>query len=64
VEVNLEESFVVHHVELELRPNSVGILRRRFFEFTGPDQIVLTVDPAELNPPVVDSTVVWQRVVR
>ena len=64
VEVNLEERYVVHHVEMELRPNSVGVSRRRFFEFTGPDQIVLTVDPAELRPPVVASTVVWERVVR
>ena len=64
VEVNAEERFVLHHVEIERSPNNVGITRKRFFEFRGPNEILLTVDPAELAAPLVGMTLVWQRVVR
>jgi len=62
VEVNAEEGFVLHHVEIERSPNNVGITRKRFFELRGPDELFLTVDPAELAPPLVGMTLVWRRV--
>ena len=64
VEVNVDEGFVLHHVEMEKSPNAVGVTRKRFFTFNGPDQIVLRVDPAELAPPRTDVTLVWDRVTR
>ena len=63
-EVNLDEGFLLHHVEMEKSPNAVGITRKRFFAFNGPDQIVLRVDPLELAPPRTGVTVVWDRVTR
>jgi len=62
VEINAEERFVLHHVEFAMVPNYSGITRRRFFEFRGPDELVLTVDPVELAPPLVGQTLVWRRV--
>ena len=62
VEVNADQGFVLHHVDLGQYPNDHGIVRKRWFSFDGADRLVLTIDPAELSPPVVESTLVWERV--
>jgi hypothetical protein len=61
VEINSDEGFVLHHVEVERSPNNVGITRKRFYEFRGPDELVLTVDPVELRPGQTSMTLVWRR---
>ncbi len=60
-EIHAREGYVLHYVEVDKVPNSVGIIRKRSFEFRGPDQIALTVDPAELSSPLVGMTLVFQR---
>jgi Lipocalin-like domain len=62
VEVHSEEGFVLHHVDLGQYPNDPGIIRKRWFSFEGPDRLILTVDPAELTPPLVESKLIWERV--
>ena len=62
VEVHAKEGFVLHHVEIEKRPDFVGRTRKRWFTFEGPNRVTLRVDPAELSPPTVESTFVWERV--
>ena len=62
VEVHAKDGFVLHHVEVSTIPNSVGMTRRRYFTFDGPDRVTLRVDPAELPPPFVDVMLVWERV--
>lgn len=62
VEINAGEGYVLHHVELAGIPNSVGIVRRRTFEFRGPDELILSPDPAELSPPQVGMRLTWQRI--
>ena len=64
VEIQAAEGFVLHHVEVDRVPNSVGITRKRSFEFRGPDELVLSVDPAELPPNQTAMNLVWQRVSR
>jgi hypothetical protein len=62
VELNTNEGFVIHHVEIAKGPNAVGIERKRWFEFDGPDRLNLRVEPTENVPPLVESALVWERV--
>jgi Lipocalin-like domain len=62
VEVHAEEGFVLHHVEIDKSPNFVGQTRKRWFAFQGPNRVALRIDTAELTGPVVESTLIWERV--
>ena len=62
VEIHSKEGFVVHHVQIEKTPNIVGRARKRWFTFQGPNRVVLRVDAPELNSPVVEDTLTWDRV--
>ncbi|PYR56492.1 MAG: hypothetical protein DMF91_21745 [Acidobacteria bacterium] len=62
VEIHAKEGFVVHHVEIERSPNRVGLARKRWFTFQGPNRVALRIDTPELNPPVVEDTLIWERV--
>jgi hypothetical protein len=62
VELNTDERFVIHHVEIAKSPNAVGIERKRWFEFDGPDRLNLRVEPTENVPPLVESILVWERI--
>jgi len=64
VEVHPKEGFVIHHVEIENRPNLVGMARKRWFAFQGPNRVSLRIDTPELAAPVVESTLIWERVVK
>jgi hypothetical protein len=61
VEIKADGS-VSHHVEVLARPNLVGTVRKRWFNFMGRNRVALRVDGAELLPPVVEQTLVWARV--
>ena len=56
------EGFVLHHVEVAVRPNLVHVTRKRWFTFEGPNRVTLRIDPSELTPPTVEGTVIWERV--
>jgi hypothetical protein len=62
VEIHANEGFVLHHVDIDKVPNIVGNTRKRWFAFDGPNKLILRIDKAELRPPVVESTLVWERV--
>jgi len=62
VEVHADEGFVLHHVEVDKSPNMIGRTRKRWFSFPAPNRVALRMDPAELSPPVVESTLLWERV--
>lgn len=62
-EVHADEGYALHHVFIDKIPNNVGVVRKRWFEFLGPDRIQLRIDPAELRDPVVKSELIWERVV-
>jgi len=62
VEINLDDGYVIHHVEIAKSPNAVGIERKRWFEFEGPDRLHLRVEPTENVLPLVESALVWERV--
>lgn len=62
VEIHSAEGFVLHHVEIDKSPNLVGRTRKRWFTFQGPDRVALRIDSSELVAPVVESTLIWERV--
>jgi hypothetical protein len=62
VEVRADEGFVLHHVEVDKSPNMIGRTRKRWFTFQGADRLALRMDPSELASPVVESTLLWERI--
>jgi hypothetical protein len=64
VEIHAKEGFMVRHYEMNQTPNAVGKATRRWYTFQGTDRMSLRVDAAELNTPVVESTFIWERVVK
>jgi hypothetical protein len=61
-EIHGSEGFVLHHHQIDRAPNSVGTIAKRWFTFQGPNRLTLRIDAAELSPPVLESTLVWERV--
>ena len=62
-EMHAAEGYVLHHTVIDKVPNAVGAVRKRWFNFEGPDRVVLRIDPAELADPIVESVLLWERVV-
>jgi hypothetical protein len=60
-EVNTEQSYVLHHVELDRIPNNIGQTRKRFFTLSG-NRLTLRIDPAQLPAGIAGTTIVWERV--
>ena len=60
-EVHTKEKYILHHVELDRIPNGMGSTRKRFYTFQG-NRLILRIDPTTLAPPVVGTTVTWERV--
>lgn len=61
-EIHAKEGFVLHHVEIEKSPNLVGMTRKRWFTFKGPNRLSLRIDSSQLAPGMVESTLIWERV--
>jgi adenosylhomocysteine nucleosidase len=61
-EIHAADGFVLHRVDVEKSPLNVGLTRKRWFTFEGPDRLVLRVDPAEIGPATAESRLVWERV--
>ena len=59
-DVDTEEGFLTHHIEISLVPNETGEDARRYFQFVG-EQLVLRPAPP-LPPGVVEYTLTWARV--
>ena len=55
---------MIRHYEINQIPNAVGRATKRWYTFQGIDRMSLRVDSSELNLPLVESTFVWERVVK
>jgi hypothetical protein len=64
VEIHAKEGYVIHHAEVDISPERVGKDKKRWFKFDGPNRVSLRIDPPELAAPVVESTLIWERVVK
>ncbi len=62
VELNAAQGFVLHHVDMDFNPSTVGTIRKRFFSFDGPDRLTLKIDRGELQKGMEESALVWERV--
>jgi hypothetical protein len=61
-EVHAQEGFVIYTEDLDINPRTVGIVRKRWFTFDGPDRLKLTIDAAERGANLQDSSLIWERV--
>ena len=62
VEIHAKEGFIVRHYEINQNPNAVGRSTKRWYTFQGTNRMSLRIDTPELNSPVVESTLIWERV--
>lgn len=62
VEIHAKEGYVIHHVQIDSSPNVVETDRKRWFTFQGPNRVSLRTDPP--NTGTVESTLIWERVVK
>jgi hypothetical protein len=62
VEIHAKEGFLLRHYEINLNPNAVGKATKRWYTFQGTNRMSLRFDAAELKPPVVENTLIWERV--
>jgi hypothetical protein len=61
-EMHAAEGYALHRTIIDKIPNNVSAVRKRWFEFLGPDRLRLRIDEAELRAPVVRSELIWERV--
>lgn len=59
-EVNESERYVVHHIEVDRVPNSIGADRKRFCAVSGNRLVLKAAPPLPSN--VEEWTIVWERV--
>jgi hypothetical protein len=64
LDIHTKEGFMDRRYDINQNPNAVGKATRRWYTFQGASGMSLRVDAAELNAPVVESTFVWERVVK
>jgi hypothetical protein len=64
VEIYAKEGFIVRRYEINQNPNAVGKATKRWYTFQGTSRMSLRIDTPELNSPVVESTLIWERVVK
>ena len=64
VEIHPKEGFIVRQYEIDQIPNAVGRTTKRWYTFQGTNRMSLQIDTPELNLPVVESTLIWERVVK
>ncbi len=64
VEIHAKEGFIIRHYEIDQNPNAVGRATKRWYTFEGINRMSLRIDPPELSSPVVENTLIWERVVK
>jgi hypothetical protein len=64
VEIHAKEGFIIRNYEINQTPNAVGKVTKRWYTFQGPNRMSLRIDAAELNSPMVENTLIWERIVK
>ena len=59
-EVNAEQGYIIHHIEMDAVPNRVGTKQKRFFTFLD-NRLILRPEPP-LPEGVVDYRVTWEHI--
>ena len=63
VEIHAKEGFIIRNYEINQTPNAVGKATKRWYTFEGNNRMSLRIDAAELSAPIVENTLIWERVV-
>ena len=64
IEIHEKEGFLLRHYEMNQTPNAVGKMTKRWYKFQGANRMSLRIDTPELNLPLVENTLIWERVVK
>jgi hypothetical protein len=64
VEIHPKEGFIIRRYEIDQNPNAIGRMTKRWYTFEGTNRLILRVDASELNSPVVENRLIWERVVK
>ena len=64
VEIHPKEGFIVRKYDVNQNPNLVGKVTKRWYTFQGPNRMSLRIDAPELNAPMVENTLTWERIVK
>jgi hypothetical protein len=64
VEIHAKEGYIVRKYDVNQNPNLVGKVTKRWYAFQGPNRMSLRIDTPELNAPMVDNTLIWERIVK
>ena len=64
VEIHAKEGFIVRKYEINQNPNLVGRVTKRWYTFQGPNRMSLRIDAPELKAPIVENTLIWERIVK
>src|ERR1700722_12490384 len=64
VEIHGKEGFIIRHYEIDQNPNAVGRTTKRWYTFQGTNRMSLRVDTPELNLPVLENRLIWERVTK
>ena len=62
IEIHSKEGFLARKYDINQDPNAVGKTTKRWYTFQGKNRLTLKVDASELTAPVVDNTLIWERV--
>jgi hypothetical protein len=62
VEIHAKEGFIVRRYDINQTPNAVGKATKRWYTFEGTKRMSLRIDRAELTLPVVENTLIWERI--
>ena len=62
VEIHAKEGFIIRKYEINQTPNAVGKSTKRWYTFQGSNRMSLRIDPTEVTAPVVENTLIWERV--
>jgi hypothetical protein len=61
-EIHAKEGFTVRNYEINQSPNAVGKVTKRWYSFQGTNRMSLRIDTPKLTAPVVENTLIWERV--
>jgi len=64
IEIHPKEGFILRQYDINQNPNAVGRTTKRWYKFEGANRMTLRVDTPELNLPVVENTLNWERVTK
>ncbi len=62
VEIHAKEGFIIRRYEINQSPNAVGKVTKRWYAFQGTNRMSLRIDTLELAAPVIENTLIWERV--